>query len=150
MKKVVKGPTRITIYSKTLIDLIVTNRKDVVKQKGTCPLGISDRDMIYATLSASILQDQPKIITCSNFNKFNERNFQSDFAHTPFQVCKVLDDPSDVYYTWNLLFTKLCNEHTPVKQIKVHSNSLPWIAKEIMQNNHESKIQDSEKGASAK
>ena len=137
MKKVVKGPTRITIYSKTLIDLIVTSRKDVVKQKGTCPLGISDRDMIYATLSASILQDQPKIITCSNFNKFNERNFQSDFAHTPFQV---LDDPSDVYYTWNLLFTKLCNEHAPVKQIKVRSNSLPWIAKEIMQNNHESKI----------
>ena len=40
MKKVVKGPTRITNYSKTLIDLIVTNRKDVVKQKGTCPLGI--------------------------------------------------------------------------------------------------------------
>ena len=140
MKKVVKGPTRITICSKTLIDLIVTNRKDVVKQKRTCPLGISDRDMIYATLSASILRDQPKIITCSNFNKFNERNFQSDFAHRPFQVCKVLDDPSDVYYTWNLLFTKLCNEHAPVKQIKVRSNSLPWIAKEIMQNNHESKI----------
>ena len=140
MKKVVKGPTRITIYSKTLIDLIVMNRKDVVKQKGTCPLGISDHDMIYATLSASILRDQPKIIACSNFNKFNERNFQSDFAHTPLQVCKVLDDPSDVYYTWNLLFPKLCNEHAPVKQIKVRSNSLPWIAKEIMQNNHESKI----------
>ena len=140
MKKVVKGPTRITIYSKTLIDLIVTNRKGVVKQKGTCPLGISDRDMIYATLSASILRDQPKIMTFSNFNKFNERKFQSDIAHTPFQVCKVLDDPSDIYYTWNLLFTKLCNEHAPVKQTKVRSNSLPWIAKEIMQNNRESKI----------
>ena len=32
------------------IDLIVTNRKDLVKQKDTCPLGISDHDMIYATL----------------------------------------------------------------------------------------------------
>ena len=50
MKNVVKGPTRITNHSKTLIDLIVTNRKDLVKQKGTCPLGISDHDMIYATL----------------------------------------------------------------------------------------------------
>ena len=54
MKNVVKGPTRITNHSKTLIDLIVTNRKDLVKQKGTCPLGISDHDMIYATSSASI------------------------------------------------------------------------------------------------
>ena len=70
MKNVVKGPTRITNHSKTLIDLIVTNRKDLVKQKGTCPLGISDHDMIYATLSASIPRDQPKIITIRNFNKF--------------------------------------------------------------------------------
>ena len=44
MKNVVKGPTRITYHSKTLIDLIVTNRKDLVKQKGTCPLGISDHE----------------------------------------------------------------------------------------------------------
>ena len=35
MKNVLEGPTRITNYSKTLIDHIVTNRKDLVKQKGT-------------------------------------------------------------------------------------------------------------------
>ena len=80
MKSVVKGPTTITNHSKTLIDLIVTNRKDLVKQKGTCPLGFSDHGMIYETLSASILRDQPKIITIRNFNKFNERNFQSDWC----------------------------------------------------------------------
>ena len=62
LKNVIEGPTRITSHSKTLIDLIVTNRKDLVKQKGSCPLGISDHDMIYATLSASIPRDPPKII----------------------------------------------------------------------------------------
>ena len=87
--------------------------------------------MIYVTLSASIPRDQPKIITIRNFNKFNERNFQSDIARAPFQVCEVFDDPTDVYYAWNLLFTELCNEHAPLKQIKVRSNSLPWITKEI-------------------
>ena len=57
-------------------------------------------------LSASISRDQPKIITIRNFNKFNERNFQNDIARTPFQVCEVFDDPTDVYYSWNLLFTQ--------------------------------------------
>ena len=69
MRNVVKGPTRSTNHSKTLIVLIVTNRKDLVKRKGTCPLGISDHDMTYATLSASIPRDQPKIITIGSFNK---------------------------------------------------------------------------------
>ena len=44
-----------------MIVLIVTNRKDLVKQKSTCPLGISDHDMIYAILSAGIPIDQPSI-----------------------------------------------------------------------------------------
>ena len=36
MKNVEERPTRITNHSKTLIDLIVTNRKDLFKRKGTC------------------------------------------------------------------------------------------------------------------
>ena len=102
-----------------------------LKGSCSCSLGISDHDMIYATLSAGIPRDPPKIITIRNFNKFSERNFQSDIARAPFQVCEVFDDPTDVYYSWNLLFTELCNGHAPFKQIKVRSNSLPWITKEI-------------------
>lgn len=49
MQNGIEGPTRITNHSKSLIVLIVTTRKDLVKQKGTCPLGISDHNMIYAT-----------------------------------------------------------------------------------------------------
>ena len=47
MSNVIEGPTRVTSHSKTLIDLIVSTRKDLVKLRGTCPLGISDHDMIY-------------------------------------------------------------------------------------------------------
>ena len=132
MKNVEERPTRITNHSKTLIDLIVTNRKDLVKQNGTCPLGISDHDMIYAALSASIPRDPPnKIIAIRNFIKFSKRYFQSGIARAPFQVCEVFDDPTDVYYAWNLLFTELCKQHAPLKQIKIPTNSLPWITKEI-------------------
>lgn len=81
--------------------------------------------MIYAILSPSIPRDPPTIITIRNLNKFSERNFQSDIARAPFQVCEDFDDPTDVYYAWNLLFTELCNEHAPFKQLKVRSNSLP-------------------------
>ena len=153
LKNMIEGPTRITSHSKTLIDLIVMNtRKDLVKQKGSCPLCISDHGMIYATLSAGIPRDPPKIIIIRNFNKFSEKNFQIDFARVPFQVCEDFDDPTDVYYSWNLLFTELCNEHAPFKQIKVRSNSLPWrITKEIYRTtmNHRYII-GSEKGTSTK
>ena len=98
LKNVIEGPTIITSHSKTLIDVIVSNRKDLVKQKGSCPLGISDHDMIYATLSAGIPRDPPKTITIGKFSKFNERNVQSDIPRAPFQDCEVFDDPTDDYY----------------------------------------------------
>ena len=91
----------------------MTTRKDLVKQKGTCPLGISDHDMIYVSLATGVPRDPPKIITIRNYNKSDEREFQTDIARAPFQVCEVFEDPSDAYHKWNLLFKELCEKHAP-------------------------------------
>ena len=50
MHNVITNPTRSTMESSTLIDLIVTTRIDLVSTMGVFPLGISDHDLIYATL----------------------------------------------------------------------------------------------------
>ena len=110
---------------------MVTTRKDLVKEKGTCPLGISDPDMIYATLATSVPRDPPKIITIRNYRKFDEREFQTDIDRAPFQVFEVFEDPADAYNAWNVLFTEICDKHASFKQIKIRIDSLPWITKEI-------------------
>ena len=131
MSNVIEGPTRVTSHSKTLIDLIVSTRKDLVKLRGTCPLGISDHDMIYATLLVSAPRAPPKIIKARNFKKFDETKFRRDIENTPFHVCNTFEDPSDVYHAWNLLFTNICNEQAPFRETKVRSHTLPWITKDI-------------------
>lgn len=138
MQNIIEGPTRIINHSKTLIDLIVSTRKDPVKQKGTCPLGISDHDMIYATLATSVPRDLLKIITIRNYNKFDEREFQTDIDRAPFQVCEVFENPSDAYHSWNLLFTEICDKHAPFKQIKIRQLALDNKGDH---NDHEPKVQ---------
>lgn len=118
MRNIIEGPTRITNHSK--IDPMVTTRKDLVKQKGTCPLVISDPDRIYAILATSVPRDPPKIITIRNYRKFDEREFQTDIDRAPFQVFEVYEDPADAYHTWNVLFTEICDKHASFKQIKMH------------------------------
>ena len=86
---------------------MVTTRKDLVKEKGTCPLGSSDPDMIYATLATSVPTDPPKIITIRNYRKFDEREFQTDIDRAPFQVFEVFEDPADAYHAWKVLFTEI-------------------------------------------
>ena len=50
MENVIKTATIIILTSRTLIDLIVTTSKDSVGITGVFPLGISDHNLIYATL----------------------------------------------------------------------------------------------------
>ena len=50
LQNIVQEPTRETPLSSTLIDLVVTTRKDLVSLVGTYPLGISDHNLIYSTI----------------------------------------------------------------------------------------------------
>lgn len=50
MQNVIQEATRLTITSSTLIDLVVTTRKDLVSSSGVFPLGTSDHHFIYATI----------------------------------------------------------------------------------------------------
>ena len=133
--------SRITNHSEMLLDLIVTNKKRSGQTKGHMSPGYlrSRHDLCNLTNQYSERPARNNIITIRNFNKFNEWNFQSDNACAPFQDCEVFDDPTGVYYAWNLLFIELCNEPAPAA-----------LDSKGNQNNHESKIQNSEKGASAK
>ncbi|KAK2547179.1 hypothetical protein P5673_033005 [Acropora cervicornis] len=54
MHNVITNPTRNTMESSTLIDLVVTTRIDLVSTTGVFPLGISDQDLIYATIRLKI------------------------------------------------------------------------------------------------
>ena len=72
MKNVVERPTTITNHCKILIDLIFTNRKELVRHKGTCPLGISDHDMIYATF----------IVYCFVCHKLHKAKKKSNYLNS--------------------------------------------------------------------
>lgn len=51
MQNIVSKPTRITLGSSTLIDLIVTTKPNLINRKGALPLRLSEHCLIYATLN---------------------------------------------------------------------------------------------------
>ena len=50
LQNTVEEPTRLTLETKTLIDLIVTTKPVLFDIKGVLPVGISDHSLVYATL----------------------------------------------------------------------------------------------------
>ena len=48
LQNIVEEPTRVTLETKTLIDLIVTTKPVLFDIKGVLPVGISDHSLVYA------------------------------------------------------------------------------------------------------
>ena len=46
-------------------------------------------------------------------------------------MATIFDDPDDSLWLWNKIFLQIANEHAPMKQVKVRSQSLPWITNDI-------------------
>ena len=134
MQNVIDEPTRITYTTKSLIDLIVTTKVDVVRCTGVMPLGISDHCLVYAALKLGSKRPPPKIIRTRNFKNFNAANFKADIEKIPFHILEIFNHKDDALWGWELLFNDICNAHAPFKDVKVRSMSASWINNTIRHN----------------
>lgn len=46
-------------------------------------------------------------------------------------MASVFNDEDDVLWAWQHLFNSICDEHIPLKQVKIRSVSAPWISNAI-------------------
>ena len=122
MQNVTAEPIRITFTTKSLIDLILTTKVDVVRCAGVMPLGISDHCLVYATLKLGSKRPPLKIIRTRNF-----KNFKADMERIPFHILDIFHHKDDALWGWEQLFKDICNAHAPFKDVKVRGMSAPWI-----------------------
>ena len=66
MKQLINEPTRITEYSKTLIDLIFTNREHKIVQSGVIHTTLSDHSLVYCVMKGGV----PKMLSSYGKNCF--------------------------------------------------------------------------------
>ena len=127
MQDVVQDDTKLTLTSRTLIDLTVTTRKDLVSTTDVFPLGILYHNLIYAALSLKNKRPPPKDIK----TRLDEDKFRYDIQTAPFYISSVFDDEDDVFWAWKHLFNNICDEHAALKEVRIRSRSTPWITNTI-------------------
>ena len=63
LKNIMSCPSRVTLTSKSLIDLIITSQPAKVKNSGAIDLGISDHNLVFAVFMTTRVNPKPKYIT---------------------------------------------------------------------------------------
>ena len=81
LEQFIKEPTRITCQTRTLIDLVFSNRPETIIKSGVDHAGMSDYSLIYAHRKISIPRKQPKIINTRQFKYYNTEAYKQDLAN---------------------------------------------------------------------
>ena len=133
LSQLIDQPTRITEISKTLIDLILTNRPENILSTGVVHFGISDHSLIYAVRKFKLLKSKPTIREVRDFKHFSVDEFRVDLLQEPWDMVLSFDDPNICWTLWKSFFHETPNKHAPLRQKGVKSNPVPWITPIIKQ-----------------
>ena len=76
--QLIEEPTKITVRSSTLIDLLISTAEDKITESGVIHTAISDHSMIYAIRKFRRTRNPPRIINTRSYKTFNPEKFTED------------------------------------------------------------------------
>ena len=134
LTQLITEPTRVTETSKTLLDVIITNKPEKIVTSGTTNLGTSDHDLVYAIRKISKHGGaKPKYITTRQFKHFEISKFRHDLSCLNWHECLESGDIDEVWHFWKSLFLSVANVHAPLRTRRVRKNPAPWMTSKIRQ-----------------
>ena len=134
--QVIKDPTRTTLDSKTIIDHIITNRTDLVRNCGVVHCGINDHDAVFLqkNMRKPKLKLSSKTITARNYKHFDRAAFLNDIKMTHFdQIKSYTSDANEMWALWKKLFLDILNKHAPTMYFKIKGKNMPYITSDLKQ-----------------
>ena len=136
LNQIIQEATRVTPDSSTLIDHVYVTNKDLILESHVAKFSISDHYPVCLTRkeknSTYIKKDIHTTISYRNFKNFNEANFLSDLAITPFDKIEHESHPNTCIQMWYDIFNAVLDKHAPIVTKRVKRDRQPeWFNNEI-------------------
>ena len=133
LRQLIDRPTRVTPNSKTLLDLAITNRPEMIVFSDVIPGTIADHDLISIIIDFEKPKRQPLIRTFRSLKNYT----QNDFCNKLLKETSILDYLllTDNVDTQVDIFTKVfidcLNDSAPIVTREIKRPPSPWISNDI-------------------
>lgn len=132
LTQLINEPTRITLNTSTLIDLIFTNNDEITYKSDVIDLPqFSDHHLVYCSVNIPIVRNTPRYIYRRDIKNINLNRFELDACNTDWNQILTLNNLNDKVEVFNNLIIKLFDMHAPIQRIKISKNRCPWITANI-------------------
>ena len=143
MEQIVKSATRSVFKqdSKTgnltliesLIDVILTTCNEFHRNTNVKEYNISDHKLVKTQLYAEVLHKH-QTVTYRNYKYFNEQAFINELKNSDIlQNINSFENTQDAWQAFKDEFTRISNNHAPLRSSRLKIRKNPWIDKEILE-----------------
>ena len=129
--QVIKSPTRITKESKSLIDIIATNRPESISSSIVFPSSISDHDLVGCMRKINHQKYTSKTIKCRNYKSYNPTSMNVDFENVNWLPVTSAPDVNTALNIFNTIVRDIFEKHAPTLNKRSKGRSCPWIDAEL-------------------
>ena len=132
LENIVKEPTCFKSGSPTCIDLILTSDTSKLTNTATIETGLSDFHVMIATaLKGSFHKKGPRVITCRDYNNFNNSNVRAELLE---ELTSNLEN-NTTFTDFNKITKGVIDKHAPCKKKYIRANDGPFMTKELRKAN---------------
>ena len=127
LDQLITEPTRITLSSRSLIDLCITNTPTKVAKSGVVHIAISDHALIYMTYKVQHERAGTIIIKTRQMKNFHKASFLRDLQEKAWSDVETQNNPNDMWSMWKDMLMQAIDKHAPLKTKRAGIKKSPWI-----------------------
>lgn len=133
LSQLIDKPTRITPNSSTLLDVIITNKIDIVINSDVVPGTIADHDLITITINVSKPKRQPVTKTMRCLKNYNKNYFNNLLLDKTFVLNYIIhtDDVNAQVKIFTENFKECLDHCAPIVTKEIKRPYAPWINDDI-------------------
>jgi hypothetical protein len=134
LEQTIKGPTRITKDSSTLIDHIYVSVPELYSSSGVVPIGLSDHHLVYLFRKKNKqgVRNEHVYMKYRDQKRFDENEFLNDLRGVKWSKIKSYNNVNSMWSEFKSLFMKIVDKHMPVRERRIRTDSEKWINHEVL------------------
>ena len=134
LTQIIDSPTRITEETSTLIDHIMTNSKEKIKQFGVLDVSLSDHQAIYFTRKALKQKSSThKYITIRSMKNYSKPLWLDKLKSLQYPDYSNYDDVDTAYADFIEKTSTAISEIAPFKKLCVKASTSEWVDEEVLE-----------------
>ena len=130
-KQLIDEPTRITINTSSLIDIIATTHENNVALKFVYSSGISDHRLTGIVRKLNTKRFRPRRILVRNYKGYSKEDFNKDLNSQNWQSVLKLGSFNEAWDGFKTILQSCIDKHAPLIEKTVRGRDTPWLTSDI-------------------